>query len=444
MKTIDIDFYPEEPIGVIKKINGGNLAPPVLNEKAGGNIRESFAALNMPLTRLHDAPLENAGYRLVDITMIFPHFHADENDHRNYYFRQTDDYINNCIQTNTDIYYRLGISIEHGVNKYFTDPPEDVEKWINVCDHIIRHYTQGWADGFYLKIKYWEIWNEPEIADADGLKLMWNASLEEFNRFYARVARELKHRFPHLSFGGPSHCGYGSVSDDFIDYCAVNNAPLDFYSCHCYSADPHGKIIDVPEKIRAKLDSAGYRNSAIHINEWHYFPGDWKRMRSDYYYRKSILEEVKGIHSAAFLCAVLSQWQDTPLDMACYYTATATMWGLYETSSSMPTKSYYGMKAFGEIVRYKHRLKIISKSHGVTVLAGQDNHGKHAMLISCFKTGSCSLNIRYIANACPATAHVFMLDSEHDLKEVSNFSIEDSRLSIKLRSDSGVVLVISD
>ena len=57
-----IRINPGEIIGSIKKVNGGNLAPAIVNEKAGGNIRKEFGELHLPVTRLHDAPLENAVY----------------------------------------------------------------------------------------------------------------------------------------------------------------------------------------------------------------------------------------------------------------------------------------------------------------------------------------------------------------------------------------------
>ena len=58
----------------IRKLNGGNLAPNIANEMAGSNIRKSFKELNLAFTRLHDAPLVNAGCRLVDISHIFRSF----------------------------------------------------------------------------------------------------------------------------------------------------------------------------------------------------------------------------------------------------------------------------------------------------------------------------------------------------------------------------------
>lgn len=59
------------------------------------------------------------------------------------------------------MYYRLGTSIEHSRNKYFTDPPSDAGKWIDVVSNVIRHYTEGKWNGYRYDIEYWEIWNDP-------------------------------------------------------------------------------------------------------------------------------------------------------------------------------------------------------------------------------------------------------------------------------------------
>lgn len=62
-----IRVYPRESAGKIKPVNGGNLAPPLEDEEMPGcNLREAFAGMHIPITRLHDAPLENPGMRLVD------------------------------------------------------------------------------------------------------------------------------------------------------------------------------------------------------------------------------------------------------------------------------------------------------------------------------------------------------------------------------------------
>ncbi len=430
-----IRVFTAETIGKIKKVNGANLAPPIANEKAGANIRKEFGELHLPITRLHDAPLENAGTRLVDIPLIFANFHADADDPRNYYFKQTDDYLQNCIELGTEIYYRLGVSIEHGVKKYFLDPPEPGQ-WIEIVSHIIRHYTEGWADGFHFNIQYWEIWNEPECRDSDGLPLMWNGTLEEFNAFYVTTATELKKRFPHLKFGGPAHCWFHDDAKEFIRYCAERNAPLDFYSYHGYAKTPD-QLIDTPAAVRAVLDENQFRNTEIHLNEWHYFPLDWGKLRGEKAYRPIAYQIMKGLESAAFLNAVMIGWQDTPLDMGFYYTATATNWGLFD-HYCIPTKSYYGMKAFGETALFEQRVRVES---GAPALASADGSGNLRILVACFKSGGGELEFEIDGLAEFSSVELLLLDDAHNLEPVFKAGRISGPFRASSSSDSSVFLI---
>ncbi len=437
-KTIQV--FSGEKIGKIKKVNGGNLAPAIVNEKAGGSIRKEFGELHLPLTRLHDAPLENAGTRLVDVPLIFANFHADPDDPRNYYFKQTDDYLKNCIELGTSIYYRLGTSIEHGIHKYFLDPP-DARQWIEIVSHIIRHYTEGWADGFRYDIRYWEIWNEPECTDRDGLHLMWNGTLEEFNDFYAVTATELKKRFPHLKFGGPAHCWFGDHSREFIRFCARHHAPLDFYSYHGYAKAP-ADLLRSPTEVRRTLDENGFRNTEIHLNEWHYFPLDWKMLREDKSYRETAYRIMKGLESAAFLNTVMIGWQDTPLDLGCYYTATATNWGLFD-HFTMPTKSYYGMKAFGETALFDNRIRTETDADGdsISALASANENGDMRILVSCFKTGTAELEFNIAGLENFSSVELLLLDDAHNLEPVFQAGKISGPFHSATLSDSSVFLL---
>ena len=435
----------------IRKLNGGNLAPNIYNERSGRNIREPFRQLNLAYTRLHDAPLDNPGCRLVDISHIFPLFHLDENDPRNYDFSYTDDYIRNCIEdAGTPVFYRLGESIDHSVRKYKIDPPSDVPKWINICSNIIRHYTEGLWDGFHYPIVYWEIWNEATGKDnmklyPDGKNNMWLGTMEEFNAFYVQTATELKKRFPHLKIGGPASVDYTEgITDVFIRYCAEHHAPLDFYSYHCYGdGDPYGWIQQTPFKVRKLLDENGYADTEIHLNEWHYFPGgNWTRLSNDPIYKDLMFnQELRGLDSAAYLTTVMMLWQDTPITYGAYYTCTSTVWGCFAHNSSLPTPSYYGLKAFGEIVRYPARLEAESSLKNVTVLAGENETGAKALLISAFKTGNLEYELKTDIQLNPSNCRIHLLDNEHRMALVEDALFSGNTVKFKSASNSACVLV---
>jgi len=450
MNSVNIVWNTQKKTGTaIRRLNGGNLAPYIANEMAGMNIRKSFAELNLAFARLHDAPLTNAGCRLVDISHIFPLFHLDENDPRNYDFSYTDDYIRNCIEeSGTAIFYRLGESIDHSVRKYKIDPPADIPKWINICSNIIRHYTEGLWNGFRYDIRYWEIWNEPDCGgntriDPNAKNLEWLGTLDEFNAFFVQVITELKKRFPALKFGGPAHCGFAEGKTDlFIRYCAEHKAPLDFYSYHCYSSDPYTWIQQTPGMVRKLLDDNGYPDAEIHLNEWHYFPGEWHRLRNDPEYKNHMYEsEMKGLDCAAFINTTMMLWQDTPLTYGAYYTCIAGGWGIYAGSSTGKTPAWYGVKAYGDIVRYPERLEVSSSMHEVTVLAGAAPDGSKELLISAFKTGEMSYCVTLDQPVSADRCTVLLLDNEHRLTAPESLKIEGATLSFASVSNSAVVLI---
>lgn len=440
MSAVTINWQTQCPTGTnIRKLNAGNLAPNISGEEVRGSIRNSFKELNLAYSRLHDAPLTNPGCRLVDISHIFPLFHLDENDPRNYDFSYTDDYITACIvDSETPVYYRLGESIDHSLRKYKVHPPENTAKWINICSNIIRHYTEGLWNGFHYRIQYWEIWNEPDA----WMKKMWTGTLEEFNCFYVEAAKELKKRFPHLKIGGPSHVKFRESSKEFIRFCAENRAPLDFYSFHCYSEEPYEKLQMVPYEVRKFLDENGYTDTEVHLTEWHYFPGHWARLRSDADYKAYAQEEeMKKLDSAAYLTTVMMLWQDSPLDYGAYYTCDSGNWGCYRAGSNLRTPSWYGLKAFGELVRYPVRLKTESSLREVTVLSGMNEAGEKMLLVSAFKTGVLEVEISADIPLTGENCQIRLLDHDHLLSPAEEVFFDGNTVKFQTNSYSSCALI---
>ena len=265
-KRVAVTVDPAQSCGVIRRLNGTNLGPPLLFEGIGMDITDDLKPLQIPLMRLHDAPWENGGLKLVDIPQVFPLFHADPADPRNYCFKQTDDYIGKCLATGAKVLYRLGISIEHTKRKYNTEPPADFDKWAEICCRIIAHYNEGWGDGFRHGIEYWEIWNE-----ADGGALMWSGTWDDYIRLYITAAKAIKKRFPSVKVGGPAICSANSREkiEAFLAACQREQAPLDFFSWHHYTTD----AADMASKaalVKGHLDAYGFGKTELHLNEWHY------------------------------------------------------------------------------------------------------------------------------------------------------------------------------
>ena len=179
--TVDI----ANEVGAIKPMNAVNNGPVAAHsDQSRGNFA-GYRALRAPYARTHDSiNCVSGGAHTCDISAVFPDFDADEDDPANYDFLFTDTYLKRIRDAGTEVFFRLGQTIEHGPKKYGTLPPKDFAKWARVCEHVIRHYNEGWANGFKWNIRYWEIWNEPDLEKDDEVdKRCWGGTEEQFFRF---------------------------------------------------------------------------------------------------------------------------------------------------------------------------------------------------------------------------------------------------------------------
>jgi hypothetical protein len=255
---VKVDFG--SPAGPVKPVNAVGQ-PPLVGKLKNYMMFHYLKEAGIPYSRLHDVGGWLGGGLFVDIPNLFPDFDADETDPKNYRFAYTDSLLKALDENGVEPFFRLGVTIENfaawGYPPVNTRPPKDYAKWARICEHVIRHYTEGWADGFRMKITYWEIWNEPENHPDDNVNPMFRAPFSEYIRLYGTVAPYLKSKFPHLKIGGYGHCGfYAGVGSDnvpaanssprtlyfvecshkFLAAVRDNKWPLDFFSYHSYSA----------------------------------------------------------------------------------------------------------------------------------------------------------------------------------------------------------------
>lgn len=332
--------------GEIKPLSGVNCAPFMYNQ--GDYVTKVFQAGRIPYSRLHDCMWPYGGYHFIDIPCIFRDFDADEADPASYDFTLSDEYISCIIAAGTKIVYRLGVSIDHSTKPYHLDPPRDYAKWARICEHIIRHYNEGWADGHCWSIEDWEIWNEPENPS------MWRGSVEDYYRLYVQTAKHLKQCFPELHIGGYGSCGfYATTRPDacewyrsflpffhgFLDYVKAKGAPLDFFSWHIYTDDPE-EIYRHALYARRELDQHGFVNTLSSLNEWNYGAEG-----------KSNLEK-KTMVGASFVSSVMTRLQESGVvDSALYYCASRTTSynGLTRMEDGAYFKPFYTLAAWGKL-----------------------------------------------------------------------------------------------
>lgn len=411
-------------MGEIRALHGANSGPSNLGETL--DLTALHREIGIPYTRLHDCHWPNPD--VIDIHAIFPDMKADPEKAESYDFRRSDDYVQAVINSGAKIVYRLGESIEHTKKKYHVHPPADLDKWIAVCINIIRHYNEGWANGFKHGIPYWEIWNEPENRPA-----MWTGSDEDYFRLYTKTAKAIKAKFPGLRVGGPSVGDSGRMEKGaykaskfmlaFLDACKHESAPLDFFSWHIYSNDPL-ELTARSRGIREWLDQNGFTRTETHLNEWNYLPGnDWTPMlqKGRGLAREQFYAKIGGAPGAAYSAYVLLALQDCPVDIANYYSADQQGFGLFSWDG-VPKKSFYAFKAFKTLLDTPVRVGAEGAVPGKLALCAGTHAGKSAVniLVSHFTSAgdAITLSVANLPWEGPAEYELFVVDAARELKSV--------------------------
>lgn len=382
LAKVDVDWAAE--VGPVKPVNAVGQ-PPKLG-LTGFTLFKYLTDAGVPYSRLHDVGGPFAQNVFVDIPNLFRDFNADETEPKNYDFRFTDGLMKALVEAQVEPYFRLGVTIENYPHtaRYRIDPPADYAKWARICEHVIRHYTEGWANGFKMKITYWEIWNEadnwPDVEDNN----MWHAPYSEYVKLYDVAARHLKAKFPHLKIGGPALCGFGACGNpaasprashfeacgrEFLAHVRDTKCPIDFFSYHSYAAvDDMMTQIDYAQKV---LEEYGLGSVETWLNEW--LP------------RPCVAERLGTPEQAADIAAALIGMQNSKLWGACIYDARCGVSNyapLFNPQTRKPHKAYYAFYDFNELVKCDGRAvkTTVEGAKGLWATAAKGDKGGAIML----------------------------------------------------------------
>ena len=372
MNHIVVDF--SKDCGIVKPMHSTNNGPSYkfASDQRITNLHH-FQRAQIPYCRTHDASFYNTygGEHTVDVNNIFTNFDADPCDPASYDFHLTDEYMNVIELGGGHAFYRLGSKIEHWSKKYNTLPPKDFKKWAVICEHIIRHYTEGWANGFHMNIEYWEIWNEPDLdPDDSDHKRCWGGTAAQFYELFRITLEHLKACFPHLKIGGPACAG---VKPDWWNglFASLGEAKPDFFSWHCYSATVE-KVRDKVRLARKLLDDAGLTECESILNEWNYVRG-WHD--DDWIYSLQTEQNLKG---SAFIASNMCMCQNEKLDNLMYYDARpgTAMNGMFDYLVQFTRKGYWPFVMFNDL--YRQKKSIIPEIEGndiwATAAAGEERN----------------------------------------------------------------------
>ncbi|MDB6103978.1 MAG: hypothetical protein JWO52_3977 [Gammaproteobacteria bacterium] len=348
-------------MGHLRSLQGVNGAPAPGSHKpenftfGGWNMPErtdvsaGYRMARIDLVRTHDAygpadidaKFETAdapGGGLIsahrDVFDIFPDPAADPNDPRSYNFGPTDHVIASIRKVGAQVMFRLGRS--EGAD---AQPPRDFDKYAAIAKHIVLHYNRGWAKGFHYRIRFWEIWNEPDLG-----KVFWAGTAHQYFEMYGKLAQAVKAADPQALVGGPAIARPNDDTpyrDAFLEYVRTEHLPLDFYSWHWYATDSDDPLdfIRISRDLRARLDKHGFARTRSMVTEWNY----------------GLLDPMpSAVQRASFITAALIYMQDAPIDAATLYRADS----VFGSDGATPDKTGQALIALGRLQDTPFRLKV--------------------------------------------------------------------------------------
>jgi len=429
-RTLTVDFA--TTTGPVKPVNAVGQ-PPMVGGPKDFWMFKYLKDAGIPYSRLHDVGGACGQNRYVDIPNLFRDFDADETRVENYDFAFTDALLRQLAENGVSPFFRLGVTIENypDLGRTRVMPPKDFAKWARVCEHVIRHYTEGWANGLKLKIDYWEIWNEADLNPDKAKSMTWGGTFDEYCEFYGIVARHLKAKFPHLKIGGPASCGlytaYNPMADaaqadyhvacceKFLDYVRENKVPLDFFSFHSYSS-----ARDVVRQVAAAqrlLKEHGLDGVETWLDEWLCYVSH---------------ESLGTAKQAAGIAAELIGLQNSAVSGACIYDAKCGLGDyspLFNPMTYKPHKAYYAFTAFSELRKLGRAVEVRTDDADLWAAAASDGRrvalmlanetereiafgldGKGLRFVSCRMTdGACTDAVVPQPTAVPPTGFCVML-----------------------------------
>lgn len=353
---------------------------------------------NIPFSRLHDVGGAYGRNQFVDIPNIFRDFNADETDPASYDFSFTDTLVSALMENDCQPIFRLGVTIENQqhIRALRIHPPADFQKWARICEHIVRHYNEGWANGFHYGIVYWEIWNEPDNG-LPGQNEMWTGTNEQFFALYDTAAKHLKSCFgDSIKIGGGASSSFMAVFSDpkrfnvperndvndfaftprakhmlnfffeFLDYIKAHGSPMDFFPWHSYDSVEEVEIL--ADFLDRTLKEHDLGHIETQLNEWNNAPE--KEMRGTSY---------AASHAVAMMCAM----QNKNTDILCYYDARighSAFGGLFNPITYEPFCTYYAFYAFGQLYRLKNQVKCEWSEKGIYAVAAADGESCAALV----------------------------------------------------------------
>jgi len=394
-RTINVDA--DTVTGQIRSLQGLNAGPrPPFPSMA--DLTSQYSAIGVDYVRTHDY------FGPCDMNEIFPDWDADPTLESSYDFASSDQELNAIQAAGAEVLFRIGYSWGDPTAPITYVAYEDQAKWAEIARHVVMHYNDGWANGFYYDIRYWEVWNEPDIS------IFWTGTPDEYFQLYEATAQALKTHDPTLRVGGPALCCNWEFLAAFLAYAQANGVPVDFISWHTYTPDPYDPY-EQAEAAQYLRNLFGFPDAELVLDEWNYYPG--------------AVNENWNAKGAAYTASFLAYMQDTPIVISNRYRGNgggiaSTGMGLFNDDGTYK-KPAYTYLAHRWLLDTPLRLAATgSDALGYTVLAGKSADEERIVVVVSDLQSSYTGYALTIDNL-PWGNHPFfyeryLLDAAHDLE----------------------------
>jgi len=366
--------------GTLRSLQGVDGAPGPGGHKpenftfGGWNMRDDvdvsagYRLAGIDLVRTHDAygpgdidaKFETAqapGGALIsakrDVLTLFPNPNADPENPESYRFGPTDQLVASIERVGAEVLFRLGRS--EGADPR---PPTDFDRYAAIAKHVVLHYNRGWAKGFHYNIRYWEVWNEPDLG-----RLFWSGTEQQYFELYRRIAQEVKKADPRALVGAPAIAEPNDNTpyrDELMRQVRSTHTPLDFYSWHWYATDSNDPLdfTRIARDLRRRLDGFGLTATKSLLTEWN----------------SGLTEPPPSpLERASFITSALIYMEDAPVDAATLYRAD----NVFGSDGATPDKTGQALIALGQMKRTPQRLQVTGgDSNGFAVEAGRSQDGR--------------------------------------------------------------------
>ncbi|MBD3353106.1 MAG: hypothetical protein GF364_16615 [Candidatus Lokiarchaeota archaeon] len=145
-----------------------------------------------------------------------------------------DNLYDNLISCNITPLVELGF-MPIALSSQPNDEPERriPEKWQDWRD-LVSNFTQHLIDRYSVeKIRTWrfEVWNEPDAGS------FWSDGIDAYCMLYNETVSVIKDINVNIIVGGPGIANDMGEFEDFLEYCSINEIPIDFISFHTKGSD---------------------------------------------------------------------------------------------------------------------------------------------------------------------------------------------------------------